>query len=866
VLRPMRTRGCTAARIAHTAMSCPSFAEICDALLSGMETALADPVLAHGRLRTDETGRPRVHGGTFALVFEIDGTDGRRYALRCFHKALDAIDLRYDAIGRHLVRCRSPHFVDFEFQPRGIHTESGRYPVLRMDWAPGPTLAAYVAAHRRDPARLLETRDALRSLARNLAANGVAHGDIQPTNLVVESPSRLVLVDYDGLFVPDLSPFRSPELGQRNFQHPGRRARHFDAALDAFSIAVVDLALDALRLAPELWEETESGPDAFLLRAADFADPASSPVFRRISRIAGLKERAERLAGACLSTFSAIPPLEQLLADSAPGAPRIVFKRDGGGTSRAPYVSPYVILDAIDFAHCCARVGDRVEMIGQVHRRVAETPAGTTHAVERIELGPEGHDMVCVRLPAAVADEAFGRAGSAAARDWLCASGLLEPVTSEIVDGRRQKFLTLAVDDAGQVQCITREEAVYRAQGIGRHPATDADQGVRTDPVEADRAEPALAGREQTAAAVASTVPPHRIAVPPAPNPAPPRPQDRPVTIPTRRGPPPARGTWLGTALVVAIASTLWWVSSPMHTPPLTTTPVSDGPGDRPAEPVPAAINNPPGETRVALPVAAGPDAAETAPSPPAPPTWTPLEGARSAELAGTRVTVETSDDEPAAEFITADGVPVPGLSARHIRLLYQASYGEKQEAIAGILRCPAMNAGRCAPDRPFWLEAGPDEAPRIRLIPGLGSGADRIELLSTDLGPRIDLGLWNGERRSVDLTGAGNLLVARQLVPPRPLDRADCRVVLRSLEACAASRDCSSVAASAGQLSDPQRERLESMYHRSTGLDAAAFRAICVRSCELGLTPSAAFVRRAACNGSAEGQWSGGDGDSLLD
>jgi len=847
-------------------MSYPSFAEISDALLSGHATTLADPVLAHGRLRTDETGRPRVHGGTFALVFEVDGADGRRYALRCFHKPLDAIDLRYDAIARHLVRCHSPHFVDFEFQPRGLRTESGWHPVLRMDWAAGPTLAAYVAAHRRDPARLLETRNALRALARNLAAIGVAHGDIQPTNLVVGSPSRLVLVDYDGLFVPDLSPFRSPELGQRNFQHPGRRSRHFDAGLDAFSIAVVDLALDALRSVPELWEETTSGPDAFLLRAADFADPAGSPVFHRISRIPGLKERTERLAGACLSTYNAIPSLEQLLAEGPQGAPHIVFKRSRAGASRPPYLSPHAILDASDFAHCCARVGDRVEMIGPVHRRVAETQAGTNSAMERIELGPAGHDMVCVRLPAAVADEAFGSTGRAAAEDWLCATGLLEPVTSEIVDGRRQKFLTLAVDDAGQARRITREEAAYRAQGIGRHPATDADQGVRTDPVEADRPEPSLARTVLTAATVVTAAPPDRIAVAPPPKPAAFRPQLEPAAKAERRGPQTARGTWLGTALVIAIASTLWWVSLPRHTSPIGTTSDSDERPREPAAPSTAAVAVPPSDAEAVPPAETGPAAERPGLAPPAASTWMSLEGVRGAALAGASVTIETSGSEPAAEFVASNGAPLPGLSARHVDLLYQATYGEQQAIIAGILRCPAVASGRCAADRPFWLEAGPGEAPRIRLVPGLGTGAAQIKLVSSDLGPRIDLGLWNGEHRSVDLTGTGNLLVTRQLVPPKPLDRAECLVVIRSLEACAASRDCTSVAASAGRLSDRQRERLEFMYHQSTGLDAAAFRALCIRSCELGLTPSAAFVRRTTCNGAAEGQWSAGEVASLLD
>jgi hypothetical protein len=45
-------------------------------------------------------------------------------------------------------------------------------------------------------------------------------------------------------------------------------------------------------------------------------------------------------------------------------------------------------------------------------------------------------------------------------------------------------------------------------------------------------------------------------------------------------------------------------------------------------------------------------------------------------------------------------------------------------------------------------------------------------------------------------------------------------------------------------------------LYHETTGLDDAAFRALCVRSCELGLTPSRGFVRSNVCNGARLGQW----------
>jgi hypothetical protein len=34
-------------------------------------------------------------------------------------------------------------------------------------------------------------------------------------------------------------------------------------------------------------------------------------------------------------------------------------------------------------------------------------------------------------------------------------------------------------------------------------------------------------------------------------------------------------------------------------------------------------------------------------------------------------------------------------------------------------------------------------------------------------------------------------------------------------------------------------------------------FRSVCVRSCELGLTPTSTLVRREVCGGAAAGQWS---------
>ena len=91
---------------------------------------------------------------------------------------------------------------------------------------------------------------------------------------------------------------------------------------------------------------------------------------------------------------------------------------------------------------------------------------------------------------------------------------------------------------------------------------------------------------------------------------------------------------------------------------------------------------------------------------------------------------------------------------------------------------------------------------------------------------------------------------------PVRPLSRADCALVARSLEDCAVSWDCRSFALSAERIPAARWARLKRTYHETTGLDVAVFRILCVRSCELGFTPSYELIRRNACDGAKADQW----------
>ena len=226
-------------------MPFPSFEEYTDTLQLPLAEVLSDPLLAAGEILKNDAGRPIADSGNFALTYQVV-SGGRRYALRCFHKESEALQLRYEAISRKLLSMRSPHFVHFEYQPSGIRTESGSYPVVRMDWAEGETLARFVARNRYDSSVLGRLRLSLQGLAAHLSEHGIAHGDIQPANIIVRNELALKLIDYDGMFVPELAPMTSNELGQRNFRHPRRTALQFDQQMDVFSFCLLDFVLEAL--------------------------------------------------------------------------------------------------------------------------------------------------------------------------------------------------------------------------------------------------------------------------------------------------------------------------------------------------------------------------------------------------------------------------------------------------------------------------------------------------------------------------------------------------------------------------------------------------------------------------------------------
>jgi len=282
------------------AMQCPS---ICFAAASLQRMLPA----------VDRLGMPLVTSGQFAYVFKLNSeVGGESLAVRCFRGFLGDREERYSAIDAHLASHTVAALPHFKYLQRGVLVAGRRFPALVMEWVEGPTLDVYVGEVVGKPDVLRHMADEWVRLVSSLRAAGVAHGDLQHGNIIVER-GRLRLVDLDGMFVPVLAGRRSSEVGHQHYQHPRRTAELFSADVDNFSALVIYVSLVSLAERPALWAEHHD--ENLLFTRADFERPASSALFAKIKQIgpeyASLAEILETAANSEDPTFA--PPLDEVV-------------------------------------------------------------------------------------------------------------------------------------------------------------------------------------------------------------------------------------------------------------------------------------------------------------------------------------------------------------------------------------------------------------------------------------------------------------------------------------------------------------------------------------------------------------------------
>lgn len=299
-------------------MSRPEPAEYNQAI-QNPRTCFSDPELRDGHPETDALGLPRAASGNFASVYRMH-CGGRDWAVRCFLRDVGDQEQRYRAIGAHLSVANLPYTVGFDFLPRGVLVRGQWHPILKMEWVRGDPLSVYIQEHLRDPAMLGALADGWLEMMRALHRAGIAHGDLQPGNVLVTS-GGLRLIDYDGMFVPALAGRRSHELGHRDFQPPDRRETHFGSYLDNFSACLVYLSLLAFRAQPDLGAHIRADSEHLLFRRDDLERPDRSAAFDALARLPDpeIRALAPQLHSLLARDMSLVPALHRLAAGPAGG-------------------------------------------------------------------------------------------------------------------------------------------------------------------------------------------------------------------------------------------------------------------------------------------------------------------------------------------------------------------------------------------------------------------------------------------------------------------------------------------------------------------------------------------------------------------
>ncbi|MBP5421804.1 MAG: SEL1-like repeat protein [Paludibacteraceae bacterium] len=261
-----------------------------------------------------DDGQPVMTSGNFAVVFKMeDIVTGKFYALKCFTKEQEGRAEAYHQIADALMDVDSPYLVSLRYLDKELFVDTDQtaeteFPVLLMDWVEGKTLDKYLRENLDDKYALEMLAYRFSQLAQWLIPQSFAHGDLKPDNILVREDGTLVLVDYDGMYVPAMKGQTAPELGSPDFRHPLRTENDFDEHIDDFSLISILLSLKAISLNPLLLYNYGTS-DRLLFSLNDYNNISNSIVVMEIQLFLDAEDCRNLLSVFLLCLTSKIIPV-----------------------------------------------------------------------------------------------------------------------------------------------------------------------------------------------------------------------------------------------------------------------------------------------------------------------------------------------------------------------------------------------------------------------------------------------------------------------------------------------------------------------------------------------------------------------------
>lgn len=318
--------------------------------------AFTDADLKSSSVEETLLGLPKPYSGGFTITYKLSNHQ-KGWAVRCFHRDIQDLQRRYQAIGNFLAKTPSQYFVDAKYLSEGIKVNGKGYPIIKMLWLEGEPLNIFLTKAFNQKSKIEKLLADFVNLINELEKVGIAHGDLQHGNIIVKN-DKLYLIDYDGMYFPELASLKTNEIGHINYQHPKRSASHYNQYIDRFSAIVIYIGLKAISLNSNLWKKYDNSEN-ILFKSQDFADLQHSALIQDLSAIPEIKPLVERLIGCCHLDFEKIPSLRDFLSGN------FTYNKSAVGTISITR-SQYEIIDASKKGSLLEHFGEKIEVVGKI--------------------------------------------------------------------------------------------------------------------------------------------------------------------------------------------------------------------------------------------------------------------------------------------------------------------------------------------------------------------------------------------------------------------------------------------------------------------------------------------------------------------
>ena len=229
-------------------------------------------------------GTPVYIKGDNSVVFKMRDSDtGKLYAIKCFTRDQDNRDTSYKLITDQLKEINSSYIISIQYFEKELLVNSEearetRFPVLLIDWVEGVTLNKYLNLNIDNQRALCILTYRFGQLAQWLLSQPFAHGNIDLDNIIIKDDDSLVLIDYDGMYVPNMKGQKAREEISPFFRHPLCEFGDYDENIDDFPLISILLSLKVISQKPYLFRD-RIDINQMLFTETDFNDLTKSRLY-----------------------------------------------------------------------------------------------------------------------------------------------------------------------------------------------------------------------------------------------------------------------------------------------------------------------------------------------------------------------------------------------------------------------------------------------------------------------------------------------------------------------------------------------------------------------------------------------------------